>query len=92
MTERLPPPHPASVKEARKLAKHTQDEAAEVVHSTGRRWREWESGKHRMPPAAWELYLIRTQAIILKDSPMLDGIPKANQSNTKEKASCTFVL
>lgn len=89
---RLPSPSPDRVREARKLAKHTQDEAAEVVHSTGRRWREWESGKHSMTPATWELYLLRTQAIIFKEPAMLAGTPKANQPKEKDTCETTFIL
>lgn len=71
MIERLPSPEPIAVKKARMKAKHTQAEAASVVHSTARRWREWEAGDHKMPPAAWELYLLRTQAVIFTEPPAL---------------------
>lgn len=70
---RLPSPDPADVRAARAKAKHTQAEAAAIVHSTARRWREWEAGDHRMPPAAWELYLLRTQAVIFTEPPSLRG-------------------
>lgn len=71
MTERLPSPQPIEVRRARVKAKQTQAEAASVVHSTARRWREWEAGDHKMPPAAWELYLLRTQAVIFTEPPAL---------------------
>lgn len=71
MTERLPSPQPIEVRRARVKAKQTQAEAAGVVHSTARRWREWEAGDHKMPPATWELYLLRTQAVIFTEPPAL---------------------
>ena len=55
------PPSPASIKEARKKAGHTYDEAASVVYRAApQRWAEWETGRHRMDPAVFELYLIKT--------------------------------
>lgn len=40
--------------------KHTQQEAAEVVHrKDSARWREWESDRHPIDMAVWELYLIK---------------------------------
>lgn len=41
--------------------KRTQKAAAEVVHrKDGARWREWESGRHPVDMAVWELFLIKT--------------------------------
>lgn len=91
MTERLPSPNPDSIKAARTLASHTQTEAAVTVHSTDRRWRDWESGAHKMPPAAWELYLLRTQAIIFKEPPALVDMAPVTRTE-KEKEPCVFVL
>lgn len=55
-------PTPEQVKEARLAAGHTQAEAAAVVHRDEyRRWSEWERGVVKMPPAEWELYLLKTQ-------------------------------
>ena len=73
---KLEPPSPDAIRAARSKAKHTQQEAATVVHSTARRWREWEAGDHRMPPATWELYLLRTQAIIFTEPEPLQQPPK----------------
>lgn len=86
---RILPPHPEDVRKARQLAKHTQEEAAAIVHSNARRWREWESGVHSMNPAAWELYLLRTQAIIFTEPPMLKP---ADSAVTKEKTPCSGVV
>lgn len=91
-TERLPPPHPDDVRQAREQAGHTQAEAAATVHSTARRWREWEAGDHRMPPAAWELYLLRTQAVIFTEPPALAGIPPAVDKPEKPKCDIVFKL
>lgn len=55
------------VQAAREKAKLQQTQAAALVQSTARRWREWEAGDHRMHPGLWELFLIRTQAIIMAE-------------------------
>lgn len=73
----LSPPSPERVRAARAKAGHTQAQAATVVHSTVRRWREWETGDHRMHPALWELYLIRTQAIIMAEPAELAALVQA---------------
>ena len=52
-------PSPAQIKAARTLARQSQDEAAQLVHVTGRAWRRWESGEREISGAAWELYLIK---------------------------------
>lgn len=62
---KLRPPTAEDVSAARAKAGHTQAEAAGYVQSTARRWREWEAGDHTMHPGLFELYLIRTQAIIM---------------------------
>jgi putative transcriptional regulator len=79
MTTRLSPPNPDRVREARLQAGLTQSEAASVVHSTGRRWREWEAGDHRMPPASWELFLLRTQAVIFTEPAELADMPPVKE-------------
>jgi putative transcriptional regulator len=63
----LAPPMPDAIKRARRSAKHTQAQAADVVHSSARRWREWEVGDHKMHPGLWELYLLRTQGVIFDE-------------------------
>jgi len=52
-------PTPDQIRAARTLASHSQDEAAQLVHVTGRAWRRWESGEREISGAAWELYLIK---------------------------------
>lgn len=81
---RLAPPKPEAIRKAREKAKHTQDQAAATVHSTGRRWREWEAGDHRMPPATWELYLLRTQATIFTEPEELEAMPSIYQGEVYE--------
>ena len=57
-------PTPEEIKAARLRAGQTQQKAAETVHrSDSARWREWESGKHKMDKAVWELYLTKTEKI-----------------------------
>lgn len=53
---------------ARARAKLTQAEAAALVHSTARRWREWEAGDHRMHPGLFELFRIKTTATLFVDA------------------------
>lgn len=52
-------PTPDQIRAARTLGRHSQDEAAQLVHVTGRAWRRWESGEREISGAAWELYLIK---------------------------------
>lgn len=56
---RTSPPLPATIKEQRRAANLTQAEAATLVHSHERRWREWEAGAHKMAPGLWELFLLK---------------------------------
>lgn len=61
-------PHADEIRAARTKAGQTTAQAASTVQSVDRRWREWEAGDHRMHPGLWELYLIRTQAMVMFDS------------------------
>lgn len=90
--ERLKPPHPDEIKSARTKAEHTQEQAAATVHTVGRRWREWEAGDHRMPPATWELYLLRTQAIIFTEPPALQSMPAVPKPKGVEPCTPIFKL
>lgn len=57
----LQQPTPAEIKEVRKKACLTQQQAAEMVHrADGARWREWEGGKYDIDLAVWELFLVKT--------------------------------
>lgn len=53
-------PSPKQIKEARAVAGLTQTQAAALVHSTVRRWQDWEAGTYRMHPGLWELFQIKT--------------------------------
>ena len=56
-----PRPAPESIRAARVAAGLTQAEAAAVVHRPSyRTWQDWERGVARMPPDAWELFLLKT--------------------------------
>lgn len=55
----LAPPAPAAIRAARTAAGLTPSEAANLVHTYARLWRYWEAGKHRMPPASWELFQLK---------------------------------
>lgn len=55
------PPSPDEVRAARIAAGLTQEEAAALVYLGGqKRWGEAERGVHRMHPACWELFCIKT--------------------------------
>jgi len=53
-------PDLAKIRAARKAAGLTQSEAAALVHAKMRTWQDWEGGRRKMPLAAWELFLIKT--------------------------------
>lgn len=57
--ESIAPPEAAQIRDARLAAGLTTSEAAHLVHTYSRLWRMWESGKHRMPAAAWELFQLK---------------------------------
>lgn len=47
---------------ARARAELTQQAAAELVgRKDSARWREWESGRHQIDIAVWELFLLKTK-------------------------------
>jgi DNA-binding transcriptional regulator YiaG len=65
-------PDPATIRRARERAGLTQTEAAALVHSTCRRWQQWEAEREaraegrtenaRMHPGLWELFRIKVAA------------------------------
>jgi len=55
-------PKPSEIARARAAAGLTQAAAAELVHTTGRVWRQWEAGDRRMHPAFWELFRAKARA------------------------------
>lgn len=52
-------PTPEQLRKARKDAGLTQTQAAELVYTPFRTYQDWEYGVSRMPPAVWELFLIK---------------------------------
>jgi putative transcriptional regulator len=55
----LDKPTPKLIKSARLAMGYTQKEAAGLVHVSLRAWQLWEAGDRKMPPAAWELCVIK---------------------------------
>lgn len=58
-TTPIEPPTPEEILNARTSAGLTQAEAAALVHTYDRLWRNWETGANRMSPATWELFQIK---------------------------------
>lgn len=57
---RATPPTPEAIRTARICAGRTQSECAALVHVAQRTWQQWEYGERRMPPCAWELFVIKS--------------------------------
>jgi len=55
---------PAAIRAAREAAGLTQPQAAALVHTDARSWRRWELGERAMHPAFWDLFNIKTGAIL----------------------------
>ena len=57
-------PSPAEVRAARESAGLTQAQAAALVHSGERNWRQWEAedvpSARRMHPGLWELFRLKS--------------------------------
>lgn len=55
-------PSPTEIKEARRKAGLTQEQAGALVGAPSKRtWQDWEAGKRNMPAAKWELFNIKTK-------------------------------
>ena len=52
-------PDPSDIKAARVAAGLTATEAAALLHTSYRAWKQWEDGDRRMHPAIWELFLLK---------------------------------
>jgi len=52
-------PKPEEIIAAR--AALSQSKAASLIYTTQARWSDYETGKSRMHPAAWELFLLKIQ-------------------------------
>lgn len=57
-------PSTDEIRAAREAARLTQKTAAEMLHCTSRTWQQWESGARSMHPAFWELFSIKSNALI----------------------------
>lgn len=62
-------PKPEEILAARNAAGLTQTQAADLVHSTCRRWQEWEAGDYRMHPGLFELFQLKTRQTKLPKVP-----------------------
>jgi putative transcriptional regulator len=49
-----------AIRRARAVAQLTQEAAAERIHGKRRTWEDWESGRAKMHPGLFELFLIKT--------------------------------
>lgn len=58
------PPSPEEIFSLRESALLTQTEAGALVYSAIRTWQQWEHGDRKMHPGLWELFKIKTAAII----------------------------
>lgn len=56
-------PRPTEIAQTRARARLTQREAAALVHTTDRVWRQWEAGDYQMHPAFWELFRLKLAPI-----------------------------
>lgn len=68
----MPNPTPAMIREARRHAGLTQQEAIELLKGRKlgprayRTWQNWEAGHRKMPEEAWKLFLIKAKKLIEK--------------------------
>lgn len=65
MAQQIIQPTNAEIKTARLAAGLTQTEAAALVHAGLKTWQNWETDggeARKIPLAAWELFLIKTNA------------------------------
>ena len=53
-------PNSQEIKKARNAVKLTQQQSANVVFAAVRIWRYYEAGQRKMPPAIWELFMLKT--------------------------------
>lgn len=60
----LPNPSKVEIREIRTASGMTQTEAAKLVHTGYRVWRQWETGERKMHAAFWELFLIKARGSI----------------------------
>ena len=54
-------PSPSDIRESRLSIGLTQAQAGAIIGATRRTWQDWEAGRRNMPPAKWELFLLKTK-------------------------------
>ena len=60
--EYLGNPPAGTIRQARKAAGLTQEQAGKLIGAPSRRtWQNWETGRRNMPPAKWELFQIKAR-------------------------------
>lgn len=57
-------PSPGEIVKARNKAGLTQAQAAALIYTPRVVWDSWELGLKRMPPMAWELFLIKSEIVL----------------------------
>lgn len=55
------------VKAARQASRLTQEQAAPVVYASLDTWQNWEQGRNAMPPAVYELFMLKTGQFTLRE-------------------------
>jgi DNA-binding transcriptional regulator YiaG len=56
---------PKQVRQAREHTKLSAEKAGELVYVSGRMWRKYESGEAPINLAVWELFLIKTNQVLV---------------------------
>ncbi len=60
-------PTTEEIKEARSHAGLSQQKAADMVHSPQRSWQSWEYGISPMHPAIFELFVMKSKALVRRN-------------------------
>ena len=58
------PPTVEQIRDRRKAAGLIQAEAGKLLYTNQRVWSQWETGKRQMHPVFWELFCIKTAALV----------------------------
>jgi putative transcriptional regulator len=56
-----------ALKAARGKSGLTQSEAAGLLYTSTNSWQNWEQGRYPMPPGLYELFLLKTGRLLLRD-------------------------
>lgn len=59
MSESIPQPTPAEVRNRRTAADLSREDAAAMVYRSARTWEKWEQGTADVDMACWELFTIK---------------------------------